>query len=153
DRGGVAVVPGPVPCPAREMNGVPGPPVDALPVDLGPAAAGLDELDRVPRVAVHRRHRVRRTLMNGRVEILRGPVRIPTGVYAAADAAARHVVHHDVLPLEDCLVVALPLVEQRLAALLLDLVVRGLRRGGRLHRELAPARAPLTCGNTSRASV
>src|SRR5439155_783329 len=130
-----------------------GTPIDALPVDLGPAAALLDELDRVPGVAVDRRRRVRRELVDGRVEVLRRPVAVVAGVHAAADAAARHLAHHDVLPLQDRLAVALPLVEERLAPFLLDLVVSGLRRGGRLHRALAPARAPLTCGRTSRARV
>ena len=53
---------------------------------------------------------------------------------AAPAPAVRIVVHHDVLPLEDRLVVAAPLLEERFAALLLDLVVGDLGRGRRLHR-------------------
>src|SRR5436190_16494852 len=102
---------------------------------------------------MYRRRGVRRELVDRRVEVLRRTVAVVAGVDAAADPPARHVVHHDVLPLEDVLVVALPLIEERLAPFLLDLVVSRLRRGRRLHRALAPARAPLTCGSTSRASV
>src|SRR6266550_1275404 len=153
DGGLVGVVAVAVPRPGGQVQCVPRPPIDALPVDLGPATARLDELDRIPGVAVDRRRRVRRELVDSRVEVLRRPVAVVAGVHATADAPARHVVHDDIASLLDGLVIALPLVQERLAPLLLDLVVSGLRGRGRLHRAVAPARAPLTCGSTSRASV
>src|SRR5207248_5865631 len=51
-RGRRGIVAVPVPCPARQMERVPRLPIDALPVDLGPPATGLDELDGVPRMTV-----------------------------------------------------------------------------------------------------
>src|SRR5258708_27143730 len=94
-----------------------------------------------------------RELVQRRIEVLRRPVAVVARIDAAAHAAGGHVVHRDVATLDDGLVVALPLVEQRLAPLLLDLVVRDLRGGGRLHGYALSAGSRDTRGRTSRASV
>src|SRR5438552_758102 len=98
---------------------------------------------------------MRRDLVKRRVQIDARPIAVPSRVHAAAHAAARHIVHDDVAPLDDGLVVALPLFEERLAPLLLHLVVRRLLLGALLpdlHPAAAPAAArPDTRGSTSRA--
>src|SRR5207245_8656308 len=153
----VGVVAVPVPRPARQVQRVPRPPLDPLPIDLGPPTARFDELDRVPGMTVNRRRGARRELVERGVQVLCGPIAVPARVDAAPRPAARGVVHDDVAPLDDRLAVALPLVEKGLAPFLLDLVVRDLCRGRRLHVPLpyrAPADAtPDTRGSTSRASV
>src|SRR5438552_15596356 len=144
----IAVVPVSVPRPARQMHRAPRLPVDAHAVDLRPATAGLDDRDRVPGVPVGGGRRARRDLVDRRVEVLGRTIAVGTGEDAAAHAPARHVLHADVLPSQDGLVVALPFFEERFAPLLLDLVVRDLRRGDGLHRAAAPAVA-WTRGRTS----
>ncbi len=68
------------------------------------------------------------------VEVLGRPVAVPAGVDARdGSRRAGDSTSCDVAALDDRLVVAAPLLEQRLAPLLLDLVVGDLGRGGRLH--------------------
>src|SRR5215213_1255970 len=83
--------------------------------------------------------------MDGRVEVHRRAVAVAAGEDAAAHPAIRIVVHDDVLPLEDRLVIAAPLLDQVRATLLLDLVVRDLGMGRRLHAD-APVRVGLRPG-------
>src|SRR5438094_4809957 len=135
------------------MHRVPWLPVDALAVDLRPALPRLDELDRVPGVAMDRRRRTRRDLVDRRVEVHRRAIAVATGKHTAAHAPRRDVVHDDVLPLQDGLVVALPLVEERLAPLLLDLVCRLLLGNDYLHRDAAAAGAFETRRSTSFAKL
>ena len=134
-RGLLALVAVAVPRPGRQVERVPRAPVDTLAVDLGPAGAGLDEHDGVPAVAMDRGGHARGDLMDRGVEVLGRPIAVPARVYAAAETAMRVVVHRHVGALENRLVIRAPFLEQRLPALLLDLVVRDLGLRRRLHRD------------------
>ncbi len=92
-------------------------------------------------------------LVDGRVEVLRRPVAVPARRRrrAASGGAGRSTITH-VGALDHRLVVAAPLLEERLAPLLLDLVVGDLGRGRRLHVGLL-VRAGETDGRGARASA
>jgi hypothetical protein len=142
---------------AQLVEAGPRPPVDPLPVDLGPAESRFDEHDRVPGVPMDRRRRGRRDLVDGRVQVLRGAVAVPAGEDPPAHPTGRDLDHGHVGPLER-LVVPAPLLEQCRPALLLDFVVGDLRRCRRLHRRYYSPQAPTelrsdTFGMTSRARI
>ena len=139
-----------VPGPGREVDRVPGLPFHAHAVDLGPAGAGLDEHDGVPAVPVDGGAlETGGQLVDGGVQVLGRAVAVPARVDAAPAAPDRVVVHRHVGALEHRLVVAPPLLQERLAALLLDLVVGDLggRRG--LHA-CPPGRTGFTAGRGRR---
>jgi hypothetical protein len=69
------------------VDGVPGLPVVAHAVDLGPALAGHHEEDGVPGVAVDRGDRARIDFVHMRVEDARRPVAVAAHVDAGTQAA------------------------------------------------------------------
>jgi hypothetical protein len=127
-RGDAAVVPLPVPAPRGQVQRVAWPPVDALPVDFGPALAGHDEHHRVPGVPVHRAGDARVDLVDVGVHRAGGPPAVRADVQARAQPAAR-LVHLDVLERDDGTMVVPPVLDELRAALLLHVVVGDLGRG------------------------
>ena len=124
----VAVVAVAVPAPRRDVDRVPGLPVVAHAVDLGPARALDDEEDRVPRMAMDGGDHAGIDLVHQRVEAARRASRRPSPCRRRCACRARSAQRHVFLADHAAAVLA-PLLDELGAALLLDVVVRDGGRG------------------------
>src|SRR5207253_2710644 len=110
------------------MDRIPGLPLVALAVGLGPARALDDEELCVPRMPVDGGQRAGIDLVHERIEAARGRVAVPAHVDAGAHAPRGGLEHHVFLADHRAAVLA-PLLDELRPPLLLDVVVRDRGRG------------------------